>query len=372
MANVDVAKLNGLVAAGFLTVRDHPDADLRIWNYTSLCQFKRAWTPETLMCRGLITDHHGTIVARPFTKFFNYEEHVGAGLPLPDEPFAVTEKLDGSLGILYFVNHVPYVATRGSFESEQAKHATALLHKHYMRNVNWAKLEKMGVTLLWEIVYPENRIVCDYGGLDELFLLAAVDNETGAEYDIVGADGGELAPVAVFPVVQHYDGITDVATIRDMFSNTVGTDQEGFVVRYKSGLRLKLKFEDYVRLHRILTGVNARNIWDLLRTCPDSIPWPSCLETLLSAVPEEFEMWARNTAILLLAEYDAIEATCQAVHKRVKKLPSRKEQALTIAGFEHKAVVFKMLDGQPYADIIWKAIRPEAERPFRNQDMSAE
>lgn len=366
MAQIDFAVFDALAEQGWLTVRKHRMADLYIWNYTPQTVYKRYWTPETLMARGLITDGYGYVRARPFPKFFNLEELGGLGLSVPVEPFTVTEKVDGSLGILYFVDHMPYVATRGSFESEQAQHATALLHAKYLRNVDWYHLEQEGITLLWEIVYPENRIVCDYGTLDDLILLAAINTGTGHEYTIVNFthDGCQGDPVAVFPVVQHYDGLTNVHTIRDMFSGTSGTDSEGFVVRFQSGLRVKLKFADYVRLHKLYTGFTARTIWELLRSGQHEE-----LQSILAdhGMYEEFGTWIENTVSLLSGQYAAVEESALGVYETVKGLPTRKEQAQTIARYPHKAVVFKMLDGQPYADLIWKGLRPPAERPFKEQ-----
>src|SRR5690242_15452026 len=104
--NVDITKLWALADAGYLTMRPHPTANLAIWNYTPRCQFERYWTPEMLMCRGLITTPDGEIVARPFPKFFNLDEHQG---DLPLEPFTVTAKMDGSLGILYWLDGKPQI-----------------------------------------------------------------------------------------------------------------------------------------------------------------------------------------------------------------------------------------------------------------------
>lgn len=369
MARIDMALFHTYKDKGLITCRKHPTVDLFIWNYTAQAQWEHVWDGVTTIARGLITDKHGTIKARPFPKFHNIEEHTGDTLPrIPNGPFTVTEKVDGSLGILYFVDHVPYVATRGSFESEQARHATALLHERYLNNVAWSHLERLGITLLWEIVYPENRIVVDYGSMDELILLAAINADTGAEYDIVSFKNHsyEGDPVAVFPVVQHYDGLTDVHTIRDQFSATSGIDSEGFVVRFQSGLRVKLKFSDYVRLHRLMTGFTARNIWDVVRNAQGRSV-DDMLSELLRDVPEEFEQWARNTACLLIGQYDVIEESARGVYDTIKGLPTRKEQAQMIAQYSQKAVVFKMLDNQPYEELIWKGLRPSAEKPFKQE-----
>ncbi|HNR56139.1 MAG TPA: RNA ligase, partial [Flavobacteriales bacterium] len=115
--------IEALESSGLVTVRPHNTLPLRIVNYTPQAQYSRAWTPELLQCRGLIFDHEWNLVARPFPKFFNYEEHIGdepvAG-PLPSGFFTATDKLDGSLGILWRWNGHVGIATRGSFHSEQA------------------------------------------------------------------------------------------------------------------------------------------------------------------------------------------------------------------------------------------------------------
>lgn len=50
------------------------------------------------------------------------------------------------------------------------------------------------MTVLVEIVYPANRIVLDYGGLDDLILLGAVDIATGRTFG-PGAVPGWPRPV---------------------------------------------------------------------------------------------------------------------------------------------------------------------------------
>jgi len=159
IAAIDIAAFREREAQGLITARAHPSEDLIIWNYTPQCQYAGAWDEVTLQARGLITKSDGTIVARAFRKFFNYEQHHG---DLPLEPFKVTEKLDGSLGILFFINDTPQIATRGSFTSDQALRATKILHERY-KDFFPHLLATSHYTYLFEIVYPGNRVVVDYG-----------------------------------------------------------------------------------------------------------------------------------------------------------------------------------------------------------------
>ena len=156
-------------------------------------------------------------------------------------------KLDGSLGISYATPNGIQIATRGSFTSDQAVHATKLFQERYSA-LPW---EADKYTYLFEVIYPENRIVVDYAGLDDLVLLAVIDTQTGQDVPLP-----EWFPNRV----TTYDGITDLSALKGMAKD----NEEGFVVRFSSGLRIKVKFDEYVRLHRLITGVNARRIWELL------------------------------------------------------------------------------------------------------------
>jgi RNA ligase len=91
----------------------------------------------------------------------------------------VYDKLDGSLGILYFYDDKPYIATRGSFTSEQAERANKIFQKKYS-HLHFNKEH----TYLFEIIYPENRIVVDYGAKEDLILLAVLDTETGKDLEL--------------------------------------------------------------------------------------------------------------------------------------------------------------------------------------------
>ena len=346
MKKVDIDKLRVLVDQGYLTCQKHMDADLYIWNYTARCQYEKFWTEETTMCRGLITDQDGWIVARPFPKFFNYEELIAEGKDMPLEPFVVTKKMDGSLGILYRVDGKSFIATRGSFYSEQAKRAQFILHDKRYYDFPFDP----DYTYLFEIIYPDNRIVVDYGNMEDLVLLAMVNTTTGDEVDPhMSAWPG--------PVVERYAWAGSINKLREVEGVA---NEEGFVIWFNSGLRVKMKFAEYVRLHRLLTGVNARTIWDLLRN-------GQSIDEMLDRVPDEFYKWVKDTANDLRLSYDEIEQEAKKVFYSIQDLPTRKEQALAIKDVKQpeQGVVFRMLDGRDYSENIWKPIKPAADRPFR-------
>jgi hypothetical protein len=342
---IDLALLKTMIDDGFVNVNKHPTHDLFIYNYTPKTQYERVWNDVTLACRGLILDAEYNVVARPFAKFFNLGEIENQ--VVPNESFEVFEKLDGSLGILYFIENEAFIATRGSFISDQAAKATWILRSKYA-SLLIADPDKIGrgvdksKTYLFEIIYPENRIVVDYGVMEDIVLTAIIDNETGADLPLT--DIG-------FPVVKQYHGIKDISILKALEE----TNREGFVIKYKNGLRLKVKFAEYLRIHRIVTQVSNVSLWEYLSA---DMPF----DEILDRVPDEFYDWVKATIADLKMQFEVIENQCIT---DFKVLDSRKESAEYFLTCAYPSVLFKMLDGKSYNDVIWKQLRPKFQKPFR-------
>lgn len=332
-------EVNRLAEDGYISRQRHPEAPFTIYNYSAKAQYDWHWTPETMACRGLIVADDGEIVARPFPKFFSIEQR--GDEPLPVEPFKVYEKVDGSLGILYFINGEPRIATRGSFVSDQAQWATAHLQAKY-KDVQF----NPDYTYLFEIIYPGNQIVVDYGDFADLVMLAVIRKSDGADMPLENIG---------FPMVKLYDGVTDFAELAQFEE----PNKEGFVIRFESGLRVKAKFAEYKRLHRLLTGLSARGIWEAMQT-------EEGLQPVLDRVPDEFYSWVKVTESDLWQNFLNIEHQCKT---DFKDLGDRKTTALYFHTCQHPAILFKMLDRQEYAPLIWKAIYPPPSRPFKGDDV---
>ena len=255
---------------GLLVKQTHPTKDLTIWNYSRKVQFDRLWDEVTTMCRGLVTNDEGKIVARCFPKFLNIEEHKPEDIP--NESFEATEKMDGQFGLLFYYDNEWIVTSRGSFTSVYADKARELLRKY-----DYEKLPKE-YTYLMEIIFKDGRIVCSYD-FEDLIILARIHTENNVEETIYSVGLEELG----FKLVKRYNGITDYSLLKDMIKD----DAEGFVIKFKSGFRCKVKGVEYVRLHRIITNISSRDIWACLKN-------NNPLDTILDNVPDEFDSWVRN------------------------------------------------------------------------------
>ncbi|WP_018687015.1 RNA ligase [Actinokineospora enzanensis] len=338
---------------GYVRFQLHPDQPYLILNYTEKTQATRHWTPVTRACRGLIIhDLSQEIVARPLAKFFNYgEEKGGKGLYDPSASVVVSDKMDGSLGILY--PNLPHIgghsiATRGSFTSVQAEHATQIWNERYANRFT----PPAGITMLFEIIYPDNRIVVDYNGLDDLVFLGYVDNDTGLTFGPHSLPGWPGLRAKVF----------EFATLRDALDMPPRPNSEGLVVHFvNTDRRIKLKQDDYTRLHRIVTGLNERSVWETLSASGN-------VDDLMETLPDEFHTWVHEVAGNLYASFNELD---QQVRTRWADLDhrglvdgDRREYALAITDESPllRACLFARLDWRPYEHLIWKHIKPRATR----------
>ena len=337
-------KLNKYYEDGLLYKQVHPSLPLTIWNYTEKVQYENLWDETLLMCRGLVTDDNGDIVATPFQKFFNIEE----GKFEPTEKFEVYEKMDGSLGIVFWYRGQWVVATRGSFTSDQANKAREILKK-YNTDIMFRHL-----TFCFEIIYPENRIVLDYGDDEKLVLLGTFD-KNGKETD------SEIWSQWGFDVVKKYDGINDYKQLKEMVKN----DQEGFVVKFSNGDRVKVKGVEYLRLHKIMTNVTTTGVWEYLKNGEDVME-------LLKDVPDEFYKKIQNYVKDLRYSYFQIsedtgkrfDYMMYGKYNDKEPITDRKEFAEWVfTQPKHMSgILFRMFDKKDYTEIIWNLIRPEFKK----------
>ena len=352
LQKVDWEVLNEYIENNLIIANKHPEYDIWILNYSPKAQSKKFWDEYTLSCRGMVIDAEGNILARPFQKFKNYEEHDPSEIDM-SLPFSIFEKMDGSLIIVFY--YAPkmewIVASRGSFISEQSMEARKMLNASV-----YDKLLKDS-TYLFEIIYPENRIVVDYGNKRELVLLCVITTESGLElfyYDMVDLYS------KYFSIVKKYE-IKNIQNLKEL-KELEEENREGFVVRFSNGFRVKVKFSEYVRLHGILTNVSNLTVWEHLK---DNYEF----DELLDKVPDEFYDWLKKTASGLQTEFNEIERKSLLEFVRIYHVNQITERTLFAEHAklsEYRSILFKIYDRRAYADIIWKMIRPTYSKPFRD------
>lgn len=330
--------LNRLAEEGYLRRVISDCERLVLYSYTDKCTYDRKWTKHTLNSRGNVYElETGNVIARTFPKFFNFEE-----LPATRQRglhkiknFSVFEKMDGSLGIIYKYKNKWNVNTRGSFSSDQAIKAQQILAEKY----NMTDIAQY-ITLLVEIIYPENKIIVDYGNEEKLVLLSAYDRFSGKE--LSWEDVCDIATKTGMNIPKKYDfqSIDEVITNQLSLSAHV----EGFVLRLADGDRIKFKSKEYLKLARLMNYITPLHFWEHLINGQVS-------KELLQMLPEEFRNISEDIQKKLETEYrNAYNIVCSQVAEILEQTyrsdNQRKAIGLLMHQYSYANCAFFILDNQ--------------------------
>lgn len=361
MRKFDIDKVSEMVTQGYLIKQKHPTEDLHIYNYSQLTQYSGYWNDITLACRGLILDSKGNIHASTFDKFFNYGQK--EAIISAEKGFIAYEKMDGSYIGTYWIGDEVYLNTKGSFTFVYVEMATHIMNTQYSEA---KKRLDPAYTYVFEIIFPAGRIVCDYGDRLDLVLLAVFNIETGREMPLSFFDylGFSQPHAEYFP-----DGT--LADIEALMSRNI-QNKEGYVIKFNamtaSGghARVKVKFEEYVRYHRIITNVTSYDIYDALRT-NNEIP-----EEILECVPDEFYDWVRNYETKLYKQYANIAESVFFVYdlilisfmpKDFSRSDLFNQVQLHAPSITSEIMCVYDLKFVQLKKLIWRSIKPPLEKP---------
>lgn len=300
---MDSHLLSRMISEGYIMVQTHPDdPSLKVMTYSKTAQSDGKWNDATKQARGLIIRAEkddlsdAVVLERPWRKFFSLEqirtEDGRPGWALGDEeegaansannefdkldfhaPAEVTDKMDGSLGILYTAPDGKLaLATKGSFASDQALAYTKMLRGN---ETMYAAAEKLkadhpDTTYLFELVGKDNQIVLEYDK-DDIAFLGAVNKDSGVYYstsDFKDTWGDEQGLSRA--EVMHANNLEEALAMPDRLN------KEGVVVRFKTTdpekqMQVKIKQGEYKRLHRLLSAVSKKGTRTTLRETEGTI-----------------------------------------------------------------------------------------------------
>lgn len=266
------------VKKGLLSKKEK--GDLVLYNYTQKCTYDSAWDDVTLKSRGIIyCKKTKEVVSHVMKKFFNLGENEFTQinkLPL-HLSYEVYEKVDGSMVTCSKYQNDWIVATRGSFESDQALEAKKIILEEKKYNLN------PELSYVFEVIYPANRVspgarlVVDYGTTRDVVLLTAF-NKAQEGIECTRAYLEQHAKALGMPITRRFDMTLDQAVAEQKL---IPMNNEGFVIRFADGTRIKLKGDEYIRMQKILNGMSPLSIWeaftefgvphDYLKTLPEEI-----------------------------------------------------------------------------------------------------
>jgi len=354
------------VENGSITLRESANKKFHIFNYKPETQFKRNWNDTTLQARGIVFDAcTKQVAARSFAKFFNVNEtdstNFGNIYNKSIDGFEAANKLDGSMGIIFWDCYAKKlnVSTRGSFESGQAIWATNFINSDGVSNNTRKRLidfcSKYEKTPVVEIIYPDNKIIVDYGKEEDLKLIQVVDNNTGetAKY----SDVVEYAKYFDLNCVDVYD-FSDLNEVMKERDDIISFENEGWVVRLNDGMLVKFKGLDYINMARCLKNFGPRIVFEFARN-------GESLEKFFADnnMPDELFGVSVDLYEKIIQDHKLGVSEVLNIFLKVPKFEDKKGYALYVKnklgyGNAYVGLFFKWLDGDInfVNDFVWEHI----------------
>lgn len=333
MPVIDPETLLDYQRRGLLRSERHPTLPLTVWCYSRRCQYEQRWDDVTRSVRGLVMHDDGRLVGRGLPKMMHFDPSL---VPVA-EAYTAFDKIDGTLIHVTEFEGALLAWTKASFRSEQI--SSALEHLQ-----GW--MPTPGTTALFEAVFPWNRIVVDYNGFSGLVLLGEVEHETGVD----------STPPDVVAVRTGWSGETPVERqmhtkwAADLCANPEnGYGREGFVFVWPRSdgpsLRLKMKFAQYIRLHRMLSNLTEKTVVEAYNG--ESDEW----ESFLAAIPDELDERVREVQSRIEEHVGASISLAKAALEPVGGLESRKAVADHLATLEPltRLLAWLLYDGKDSA-----------------------
>ena len=241
-------------------------------NYTFMqsTSFDRAIARE---CRGLAFDAKtGAIAARPLHKFFNWGERPEEDRRLDwTAPHIVCGKLDGTLMFPAVLADGEILwCTRAGLTGGMAKALQAMLPAHIWRRAAALTLiDGVPCTPSFEHTSPANRIVLSYDR-PRLSLLAIRERESGryltstevAQACATAGVGNEAASKlgTAGGLLGPCETVDPSAPERFVESVWERTGEEGVVIAFENGHRIKVKTAEYAALHHVRSHIESERI----------------------------------------------------------------------------------------------------------------
>jgi len=331
---LDLELLNKMKRERYIYESVHPDDDsYALLCYTQRTQVTGKWNDATKMARGLIVQRSkddysdAVILERPWGKFFTLQQQE-SGWHFGDEdenssagedsfasldfnaPAAVYDKMDGSLGILYVApDGKPAFATKGSFASEQALEYSARLRRDEASYEGAIALlrENLNTTALFELVGANNQIVLKYDRT-EAVLLGGSRKRTGENVLPERLRGWGNRGL---PVVERMEA----RTLTEALAIPPRENREGVVVSVggENPMKIKIKQDDYIRMHRILASYSKKETRAVVREAASEMTFADLVSIAKSHEVREIP---KIREILSVGEVSGNES---AMHEAVQK-----------------------------------------------------
>lgn len=268
-----------------------------------------------LECRSIVIDlKEECIVISPFKKFRNLNECPANELSVVIEEIKnaktieITNKLDGSMQCARWYKGKLFMTGSQAIELEKSWRL-ADGYRMMKSDINCVKMvrENPDYTFIFEYISLADAHVVKYEKHEEgLYLIGVRHVYSGRQLSY--KEVADLASKYNVKMTQIYDKTFDEILQEVKFIKS--DDQEGFVVNI-DGHMIKVKGDDYVKIHKILSQISSINL--IIQSIAENR-----MDDLLSKVPEAYKPRVRKVSKVV---YDYIAKMEEEVNKYYEFAP---------------------------------------------------
>lgn len=239
------------------------DDDRIILNYHQIDSDHVKYEDIVRECRGLVLNKQDwSLIARSFPRFFNLGESRQEQNKFQWEQSLATEKVDGSLILIYHWNNKWRINTKGGFGDNQVMDSPFTFQSlvELALGDNWQTKLDPAITYIGEICSPYNKVVRTYNK-PHFYLLTTfageIEHTHSCTNDISKSLGLNLPEEFLFE---------DICDVQAFLSEKASKDPtyEGVVLRDQNNRRIKCKSESYLYLHRLSNNGNIASTKSIL------------------------------------------------------------------------------------------------------------
>lgn len=315
------------------------------------------WTQDNKHMRSVVVNYEGEVISAGLPKFTNWGENP-EHFPVPQslKNCTVVEKLDGSLLIVSKYKGQYILRTRGTVDASTMANGYEL--ELFKTKILLPLAEKMRhphdtweFSILFEWVSPVNKIVLNYGDEPDWYLVGMVWHSEYHLYNQASLDGFARGHNLKRPTTYTF---TDVNDLLQNVQEWKG--KEGVCVYSHNDQSIhKVKGAWYLALHHMKSELsNVEKIMDvwLEQGMPDYNTFYNYISTTFDyELAEQCRGHISNLCDGRKEVDKIIEHMRGFINSKVRTLPTRKEQAITILSSygetNRSGYLFKLLDNKP-------------------------
>ena len=258
-------------------------------------------------CRSLVIDIvNDCIVIAPFKKFMNLNQNEEYSLEniqrrikeaiYNHRPIEISTKLDGSMQCANYYKGKIIMSGAQAIDKEKSWRLSDGYEKLYSEpNLIKMITENSDLTFIFEYISLKDAHVVKYTLEQEgLYLIGIRENKTGKQWSYE-----EVLNIARIYQVKlttdlHKETLEEVLNNLDKYKSS---EAEGVVLNI-DGFLVKIKYNDYVKCHRLLSAISSSNL--IIEAYADG--W---IDDLIAKIPEEYR-WRVEGLIHILETYKQV------------------------------------------------------------------